>query len=136
MGRDSEFNRQKDRSYRIKLEELKKSLPTYTYEFLDSRVQRNPHTAVSYAYDMITFLGYLKEFCPPAKDYALNEIPAEILDNLSFQDINEYQKYLSAKDVTVIGEKDLQNDISGIARKMSALRSFYKYQCQWNTPVF
>ncbi|MBO4807932.1 MAG: tyrosine-type recombinase/integrase [Lachnospiraceae bacterium] len=130
MGRDSEFNRQKDRSYRIKLEELKKSLPTYTYEFLDSRVQRNPNTAVSYAYDLITFLGYLKEFCPPAKDYDLNEIPADILDNLSFQDINEYQKYLSAKDVTVIGDKDLQNDISGIARKMSALRSFYKYQCQ------
>ena len=130
MGRDSEFNKNKDRNYRIKLESLKKLLPVYTYEFLDSRAQRNPNTAISYAYDLITFLEYLKEFCPPAKNLELNDISSDILDNLSFQDINEYQKYLSAKDVTIIGKNDLQNDISGIARKMSALRSFYKYQCE------
>ena len=130
MGRDSEFNKQKDRNYRIKLEELKKNLPAYTYEFLDSRAMRNPNTAISYAYDLDVFFNYLKEFCPPAKAYDVKDIPADILDSLSFQDINEYQKYLSAKDVTVIGSKDLQNNINGIARKMSALRSFYKYQCE------
>ena len=62
MGRDSEFNKNKDRNYRIKLESLKKLLPVYTYEFLDSRAQRNPNTAISYAYDLITFLEYLKDF--------------------------------------------------------------------------
>ena len=130
MGRDSEFNKQKDRAYRLKLEELKKLLPSYTYEFLDSRAQRNPNTAISYTYDLLTFFEYLKEFCPPAKSYDIKDVPIDILNNLSFQDINEYQKYLSAKDVTIIGKNDLQNNTSGIARKMSALRSFYKYQCQ------
>ncbi len=130
MGRDSEFNKQKDRNYRIKLEEIKKDLPAYTYEFLDSRASRNPSTAVSYAYDLVVFYGFLQEFCPPCKSLAIKDIPSDILNDLSFQDINEYQKYLSARDVTVIGSKDLQNEISGIARKMSALRSFYKYQCQ------
>lgn len=130
MGRDSEFNKQKDRNYRIKLEEIKKELPVYTYEFLDSRAQRNPNTAVSYAYDLVVFFGYLQEFCPPAKSLVIREIPLELIGGLSFQDINEYQKYLSARDVTVIGSKDLQNNTSGIARKMSALRSFYKYLCQ------
>ncbi|MCR5254395.1 MAG: tyrosine-type recombinase/integrase [Acetatifactor sp.] len=130
MGRDSEFNKQKDRNYRIKLEAMKKTLPTYTYEFLDSRAMRNPNTAISYAYDLQTFLTYLKEFCPPAQKYETIDIPLNILDQLSFQDINEYQKYLSARDVTVIGKADLQNNISGIARKMSALRSFYKYMCE------
>lgn len=130
MGRDSEFNKQKDRNYRIKLEELKKLLPVYTFEFLDSRAQRNPNTAVSYAYDLITFFKYLVEFCPPAANLDIKDIPISLLDELSFQDINEYQKYLSARDVTIIGKDDLQNDISGIARKMSALRSFYKYQVE------
>lgn len=130
MGRDSDFNKKKDRNYRLKLEELKKNLPTYTYEFLDSRALRNPNTAVSYAYDLIVFFQYLTEFCPPAKGLTYVDIPADLLDSLSFQDINEYQKYLSAKDVTIIGSKDLQNNVNGIARKMSALRSFYKYQCE------
>lgn len=130
MGRDSEFNKQKDKGYRYKLLELKKLLPSYTYEYLDSKAQRNPNTAVSYAYDLIIFFKYLKEFCPPAASYEINEIPAEILDNLSFQDINEYQRFLSANDVSIVGEADYQNNISGISRKMSALRSFYKYQCE------
>lgn len=130
MGRDSEFNKQKDRNYRLKLLELKKLLPVYTYEFLDSRASRNPNTAVSYAYDLLTFFGYLKEFNPTVSKYNIPEIPLEILDELTFIDINEYQKYLSAQDVSIIGSQDLQNNVSGIARKMSALRSFYKYQCE------
>lgn len=130
MGRDSEFNKEKIRALRFKLQNLKQLLPAYTYEFLDSKAQRNPNTAVSYAYDLITFFQYLKEFCPGAKDYELKDIPERILDSLSFQDINEYQRYLSAEDVSVIGSKDLQNNVNGIARRMSALRSFYKYQCE------
>lgn len=130
MGRDSEFNKQKDKNYRIKLQELKNVLPSYTYEFLDSKAQRNPNTAVSYAYDLITFFNYLIEFCPAAKDLSIKDIPDSILNELSFQDINEYQKYLSAQDVSIVGTFDHQNNLSGIARRMSALRSFYKYQCE------
>jgi site-specific recombinase XerD len=130
MGRDSEYNKEKDKKYRLKLEAMKKKLPTYTYEFLDSKAQRNPNTAVSYTYDLLDFFEYLKEFCPGAKSYEISSVPADILNSLTFQDINEYQKYLSAKDVTIIGKYDRQNEISGIARKMSALRSFYKYQVE------
>ena len=130
MGKDSEYNKQKDLNYRYKLKGLKQELPGYTYEFLDEKAQRNPNTAVSYAYDLRTFLVYLQEFCPAAKDYDTKDIPLEILNNLSFQDINEYQKYLSAKDIDIVGKNNLQNDISGIARRMSALRTFYKYLCE------
>lgn len=130
MGKDSEYNKQKDLNYRYKLKGLKQELPSYTYEFLDEKAQRNPNTAVSYAYDLRTFLIYLQEFCPAAKDYDTKDIPLEILNNLSFQDINEYQKYLSAKDIDIVGKNNLQNDISGIARRMSALRTFYKYLCE------
>lgn len=129
MGKDSEFNKSKKKNYLLHLNEMKKELPPYTYEFLDSKAQRNPHTAVSYAYDLNLFFGYLKEFNPAAKNVAIKDIPEELLNNLSFQDINEYQKYLSADDVTIVGEADLQNNLNGIARRMSSLRSFYKYQC-------
>lgn len=128
MGKDSEFNKQKDRNLRLKLLELKKMLPAYTYEFLDSKAMRNPNTAVSYAYDLIIFFKYLQEFHPEAKGLNICEIPDTLLDRLAFTDINNYQRYLSAQDVSVIGSADYQNNVSGIARKMSALRSFYKYQ--------
>ena len=83
MGKDSEYNKQKDLNYRYKLKGLKQELPSYTYEFLDEKAQRNPNTAVSYAYDLRTFLIYLQEFCPAAKDYDTKDIPLEILNNLS-----------------------------------------------------
>ena len=130
MGKDSAFNKEKDRNYRLKLEAMKKDLPVYMYEFLDSKAQRNPNTAVAYAYDLEMFLEYLKEFNPVAKNQAIKEISMELLDSLTYQDINEYQKYLSAKDVTVIGEANLQNNENGIARRLSALSSFYKYECE------
>lgn len=130
MGRNSEYNRQKDRNYRVKLENMKARLPRYTYEFLDAKAQRNPNTAMSYAYDLHTFFVYLQEFCPAARSLEVKDIPASILEELEFQDINEYQKYLSARDLSVVGSQDLQNDTCGIARRMSALSSFFKYQCQ------
>lgn len=130
MGKDSTFNKQKDRNYRLKLEAMKKELPVYTYEFLDSKAQRNPNTAVAYAYDLEIFLTYLIEFGPLDNNIAIKDVPIELLDQLTYQDINEYQKYLSAKDVTIIGEANFQNNENGIARRMSTLSSFYKYQCE------
>lgn len=130
MGKDSAFNKEKDRNYRLKLEAMKKDLPVYMYEFLDSKAQRNPNTAVAYAYDLELFFAYLKEFNPVAGNSEIKDISMELLDSLTYQDINEYQKYLSAKDVTVVGSANLQNNENGIARRMPALSSFYKYQCE------
>ncbi|MCR5786017.1 MAG: tyrosine-type recombinase/integrase [Eubacterium sp.] len=129
MGRDSQYNREKQRKYREKLKELKTFLPRYTYDFLDEKAQRNPNTAVSYAYDLLTFFEYLKEFSPGVKNIEIKDIPLEHLEKLTFQDINEYQKWLDADNVDFIGEQVRQNGSRGIARRMSALRGFFKFEC-------
>lgn len=129
MGRDSEYNKEKQRKYREKLRDLKAMLPRYTYDFLDEKAQRNPNTAVSYAYDLITFFEYLREFSPAVKDTDIKDVPLEYLENLTFQDINEYQKWLDADNVDFIGEQERHNGARGIARRMSALRGFFKYEC-------
>ncbi|MDO4977144.1 MAG: tyrosine-type recombinase/integrase [Eubacteriales bacterium] len=129
MGKNSEYIKQKDKNYRLKLKDIKAKLPSFTYEFLDSKAQKNPHTAMAYAYDLNIFFRYLKEFNPTLKDTEIKNIPVKLLNSLSYQDINEYQKYLSAKDLDIVGEIEMQNDVKGIARRMSSLRSLCKYLC-------
>lgn len=129
MGKNSEYIKEKDKNYRLKLKDIKAKLPSFTYEFLDSKAQKNPHTAVAYAYDLNIFFRYLKEFNPSLKNTEIKDISLELINSLSYQDINEYQKYLSAKDVDIVGEIEMQNDVKGIARRMSSLRSLCKYLC-------
>lgn len=130
MGMNSDYNKQKKKDMLYKLECLKEQLPNYTYGYLGSKAVNNPSTAIAYAYDLISFFQYLKEFCPAAKEYAMNQIPGEILDNLSFEDINEYIEYLSADNVTIIGAVPRENHKRSLAKKMTALRGFYTYQCE------
>ena len=130
MGKNSEFIKSKDLSYRYKLIELKKVLPNYTYEFLDSKAQRNPNTALAYARDLEVFFKYLKEFGPVSKDTEIKNIPEELIENLTYKDINEYQDFLDATNLSIVGVDNYQNDKNAIARRMSALRSFFKYQCE------
>ena len=66
-------------------------LPRYTYDYLNEKAERNPNTALAYARDLITFFQYLKEFCPETAEVPIKDIPMELIENLAYQDINEYQ---------------------------------------------
>lgn len=129
MGKNSVYNKEKDKNYRLKLNELMRTLPLYTYDFLEEKAEKNPNTAVAYARDLIVFFEYLKDFCPPLINTNVKEIPLEFLENLSFRDINEYQKFLDESHPEYTNEKAYANSKSSIARKMCALRGFFKYEC-------
>lgn len=128
MGRNSIYNKEKDKKLRLKLNDLMKNLPLYTYDFLDEKAEKNPNTAVAYARDLIVFFEYLKEFCPIWKDVAIKDISLASLENLSFRDINEYQNYLDENHPECTNKKAYSNSKNGIARKMSSLRSFFNYE--------
>ena len=104
-----------------KLKELQKILPVYTHPYLDSmRVDYQPNTLIAYARDLITFFEYLKDNNPSLESVEIKDIPIEVLDQLSVQDIIEYRNYLSyTKDKHA-------NQASSIARRLAPLRGFFE----------
>lgn len=128
MGADSEYNKKLHLKRLEKLHNLEAILPVYCMPFLDDKeLTSQINTVISYAYDLITFFQFLKEKNPLLKTIAeIKDIELSLLDNLSFEDINEFQRYLSYNN----GENRHVNKEKGIARRMSAVRGFYEFMCQ------
>ena len=61
---------------------------------------------------------------PVYKNYTIDQFTLADIENLEPVDIEEYQEYLK---VYKNDEKQVTNTEKGLARKMSALRSFYGY---------
>ena len=108
-----------------KLREMIKELPRFCHEFfLGTEHSISPRTRLAYAYDLGIFFSFLQENNPVCQKYKLQEIPIEILDQLTALDIEEYLSYLK------LYNKDgaeHTNDERGISRKLASLRSFYNY---------
>ena len=110
----------------LKIKELKSQLPAYTHDFIDDkRRTRQPSTALAYTYDLMTFFRYLKEMNPSVKNTEIRDIPLELIQQLDFRDINEYQDYLELNK----GTNYHKNETRAINRRLSALRGFYRYGC-------
>ena len=124
MAQNSEYQRSLREKKLKKLKHLERMLPDYVKPYLDEKeLVSQINTVISYAYDLITFFCFLKEENPLVKCEEIKDIPSEILESLSFEDINEYQRYLSYND----GEYTHMNEEKGIARRMSALRGYFEF---------
>ena len=111
-----------DQKQFAKLAELKKVLPAYTHSFLEEKAGTNISTAVSYAQDMLLFFRYLQSNNPILSDTKTSDIPLDVLDSLSYKDINEYQMYMS-----INTENEYANTKGGLARKTATLSSFFHW---------
>ena len=80
---------------------------------------------LNYAYDIRVFYHYLMEYNPVYRSYSIEQFQPADLEKLSAVDIEEYMDYLK---VYKSDDDALRtNGEKGLARKMSALRSFYGY---------
>lgn len=126
MAKNSEYQIKLRQDKLNKLHNMEKLLPTYVLPYLDEKeLNSQINTAVSYAYDLHTFFEYLIESNPMLKNTPIRNVPLELLEELNFQDINDFQKYLAFND----GKNKHSNESKGIARRMAALRGFFEYQC-------
>lgn len=108
-----------------KIQTMEKSMPSYTKDFFSyylSVKNAQPRTVLGYAYDLDVFFYYITESNPSIRDAV--SVSVDILDNLEAQDIQEYLVFLTSYER---GGKTYQNSATGKARKLSALRSLYKY---------
>lgn len=126
MSKQRTYHEQTTIDYTLRLREILKSLPPFTHDYFRAiEPTSSIRTRMNYAYDIRVFYHYLMENNPIYRYYTIDEFKASDLECLKPVDIEEYMEYLKVykrdDDETMInGEK-------GLARKMSALRSFYGY---------
>lgn len=115
-----------------KLRELLSELPPYVTDYCRGReTTQSVRTQISYAYDFRTFFSFLSECNPSLKGMEMKSCTLDTLDQLTPVDIEEYLEYLKYYK-SPLNDKDVTNNLRGIARKLSSLRSLYSYLYRHN----
>ncbi|MCK9574979.1 MAG: tyrosine-type recombinase/integrase [Clostridia bacterium] len=109
----------------IKLRNVVKTLPTFASEFfLGIESQTSPLTRLGYAYDLRAFFDFLTKELPCVYGKNINEIKLSDLEQVSSTLLEEYLAYLNLYDCN--GKSYSDSEYSK-ARKLSAVRSFFRY---------
>lgn len=120
------YHEQKYIDNTLRLREILKTLPPFARDYFRAvEPTTSARTRISYAYDIRVFFHFLMENNPVFKNYTIDQFTVQDLERLEPVDIEEYQEYL--KVYTGEDNKQITNTEKGLARKMSALRSFYGY---------
>lgn len=110
----------------LRLREILKTMPAFAKDYFRA-VEPNTSalTRISYAYDIRVFFHFLINNNPQYKNHEINQFTVQDLERIEPVDIEEYLEYLKVyKDSE---DTQVTNTEKGLARKMSALRSFYSY---------
>ena len=109
----------------LRLRQVLATLPPFCRDYFRAiDATTTTKTRISYAYDIRIFFQFLLDTNPAFKDKAMTDFSVNVLDQVKALDIEEYQEYLK---VYENDDRQITNTEKGLARKMSALRSFYGY---------
>ena len=126
MSSEKTYHEQTMIDYTLRLREILKTLPPFAKDYFRAiEPTSSIRTRMNYAYDIRVFYHYLMENNPIYREYSIDQFTPADLEQLEPVDIEEYMEYLKVykrddNELMTNGEK-------GLARKMSALRSFYGY---------
>ena len=123
MQNSPDFFTTRAKNCRIKLEKIKQELPFYCTEYFTSIENiTTPLARLNYGYDLRIFFDFL------VKRYFTNKKAIDVslkdLESLSAADIEAYLSYLS---YYTFNDKELMCAEAGKSRKLSSVRSFFKY---------
>ena len=125
MDKKVTYHEQTDVENTLRLRDVLKTLPPFCKDFFRAIEPRTTtKTRISYAYDIRIFFQFLLEQNPAFRDWSIDAFTADVLDQLTAVDLEEYEEYLK---VYQAGDKTETNGERGLKRKMSSLRSFYAY---------
>lgn len=106
-------------------------LPDFSKKFFLHLKQKgsSPKTILQYAYDLKRFFSFLRTSAGFADDLSFNALTAsEMLDKLTIDDIQEYIATLETYETKNENNKKTKlTSPAGQARKISSLRSMYRY---------
>lgn len=109
----------------LRLRDILNTMPAFAKDYFRAiEPTTSAKTRISYAYDIRVFFRFLIDNNPVYKNYTMNQFQIKDLEFIEPVDIEEYQEYLK---VYQNDDKRITNKERGLARKMSALRSFFGY---------
>lgn len=125
MAKPINYYEQTKIDYTLKLREVLTTLPDSSRDYFRAIENKSSaKTRLSYAYDIRIFYQYLIDMNPTYRAYKTQDFKVSDLEKLKAVDIEEYHEYLK---VYESDGKMITNSERGIARKLSALRSYYRY---------
>lgn len=111
----------------IKARQIIKELPEFVSDFFVGIEQTtSPLTRLNYAYDLRLFLWYLNSELKLFGNKKLTEITLENINLIKVGHIEHFLSYVTSY-VDVETNKTLQNGEYSKARKLSSIKSFFKY---------
>lgn len=123
--KNNNYHDQKNIDNTLKLRELTTTLPSFCKDFfLGIKDTTSTRTRLAYAYDLRIFFEYLHDTNPALSKTPITSYSIDILEKIKPQDIVEYLDYISYYEKE---NEIFTNDERGKQRKLSSLRSMYKY---------
>lgn len=123
--RTEKYSREQEIKNTKKMREILEDLPGFCRQYFRGiEESTGARTRLAYAYDLRVFFEFIQRENPPLKNTSIRDFPISILERIGREDIEEYLDFLTYY------EKDGQvftNDARGKARKLSAVRSLFKY---------
>lgn len=109
----------------IRLREFTQNLPEFCQEyFLGTAQTISSRTQLAYAFDLKVFFEYIHQYKKGYTDIEISDYKLTLLDDITRKDILQFLEYLSYYEKD---GKEFTNDERGKARKLSTLKSFYRY---------
>lgn len=109
----------------LRLREYYNTLPPFCREyFLGTAQTISSRTQLAYAFDLRVFFEYIHQYKSGFQNIPVTDYELSVLDEITRKDILQFLEYLS---YYVKDGKEYTNDESGKARKLSTLKSFYRF---------
>ena len=123
------YQEQREMDCNRQLQQLETELPVIAGDFLRAIAGKQPLTRLGYAKDLRVFFRFLPRELAKFADIDPAAFTAEDLRRVTLRDLEIYQSYLMQY-VQENGQgetKLIRNHERGLARKLSSLRSFFRY---------
>ena len=124
--KESTYQDSKNKSYTLKIREVQKELPEFCGEYFRSLSNMNMSvlTRYGYAVDLRGFFRYLTEEIPMFSGTTPLSFTIDDLKKVTSNHIELYLEYMSVYEKN---DQEISNGENGRARKLAAVRSFFKY---------
>lgn len=122
----SSYFKERDKNIARRLRTIRDELPEFCEDFfVGIEPQTSPLTRLNYAYDLRIFFDYLLKNVRAFRDYKdIYDFEVEDLNKVTLGNLEAYMEYLSFYEFE---GRESTNQEKGKARKISTVRTFFKY---------